>query len=83
MPALTVWEKPKGLPMATTHSPTSSSSLSPNGATGSSPGSPSSLMTARSVAGSAPTGLASKVRPSSSFTFNSSASATTWLLVRM
>jgi hypothetical protein len=61
-PALTVKEKPRGLPMAMTSCPTRSLPLSPNSAAGR--WLPSTWTTARSVAGSTPTTLASRVLPS-------------------
>jgi len=87
MPAVTVKlscvlpPKP-GLPMARIHSPTFTSSESPNAITGS--GAPASiLITATSVKGSAPTIRAVNCLRSAKYTVTSCAPATTWLLVRM
>jgi hypothetical protein len=71
MPAVTELSSPKGLPTATTHSPTSSCSESPH-STGVSPEA-STLITARSVSASEPTTVAGTSRPSASFTDNASA----------
>ena len=85
MPLVTVLVNPNGEPMATTQSPTSSASESPNGTVGSfSPLSTSlSRITARSVSGSRPASDAVYSRPSLSFTLIVSAGSTTWLFVRM
>src|SRR5215469_6720163 len=80
MPAVTVLSSPKGLPMATTHSPTLSASESPSCATGRS-ALASILSTARSVLGSRPRTFAGNSRPSLSATLISFAFSTTWLLV--
>ena len=66
IPALTVWLRPNGLPMATTQSPTSMASESPSGS-GWKPVA-AMRMTAMSVGASVPTTLAEKVRSSESFT---------------
>ena len=82
MPAVTVWPRPKGLPMASTHSPTSRFSELPNGTVGRGSG----LLTrssARSVLGSRPIRVASNSSFDASVTVISSASSTTWLLVTM
>ncbi|MNT39669.1 hypothetical protein D3C72_1759370 [compost metagenome] len=81
MPLVTVWPTPKGLPMASTWSPTSSSSELPSTITGSL--SSSILSTARSVSGSVPITLPRAWRLSFRVTSISSAPSTTWLLVRM
>ena len=72
---------PSGFPIAIAQSPTRSLSESPSCRVGR--WSASILMTATSLAGSVPTTLALKVRLSLSVTVMSSASLTTWLLVRM
>ena len=79
MPAVTVLLSPKGLPTAITHCPTFSLSESPMGRVGKFL--PSILIRARSVVGSVPMILALNSRLSSRVTVNSSAPATTWLLV--
>ena len=79
-PSVTVWSRPKGLPMAITHSPTSTLSESPKRAGCILPA-PSTWTTARSLFGSEPTSLPETVRPSRNVTFTSSAPSTTWLLV--
>ncbi len=83
MPAVTVKVKssPSGLPIANTHSPMRVESELPNDTVGRSRA--SILITATSVAGSAPTTRAVNSRLSSSRTVTCSAPATTWLLVRM
>lgn len=81
MPLVTVWPTPKGLPMASTWSPTWSSSELPSTIAGSL--SISILSTARSVSGSVPITLARVWRLSLRVTSISSAPSTTWLLVRM
>ena len=81
MPEVTVPGKPKGLPTASTHWPTSMSSEFPMGSTGSF--FPSILITATSVCVSTPMTLASNSRPSLSFTFSLLAPLTTCALVRM
>ena len=81
MPEVTVWPKPKGLPIASTMSPTRSVSEEPKVVAGRSVA--STCSTARSVSGSLPTTLASSFLPSESDTSISSAASTTWLLVRM
>ena len=79
MPAVTVFSRPKGEPMATTHSPTFSLSLSPIFTNGSPLA--SSLTTATSVRRSAPTMRALNSRLSVSVTITSSAPSTTCALV--
>ena len=83
MPLVTVCPTPKGLPMARTRSPTSSSSESRNSRYGN--GSPPSSMrtTARSVFSSVPTTEASNSRRSARTTVISSAPSITWWLVIM
>src|SRR4030042_6080757 len=80
-PTVTVCSKPKGLPMAMAHSPTSSLSETPQMATGRS----FDLIwrTARSVLGSWPFTVAVNSLPSFSCTLTLSAPSTTWLLVRI
>ena len=79
MPLVTVWPTPKGLPMASTWSPTCSASESPRVITGSL--SRSIFSTARSLSGSVPITLAGVRRASCSTTSMASAPSTTWLLV--
>ena len=79
MPAVTVWPTLKGLPMASTTSPTCSARTSPSATTGS--WSSSIFSTAMSVSGSLPTRRARVWRPSASCTSISVASSTTWWLV--
>src|SRR5438309_7151596 len=81
IPIVTVWLRPKGLPMASTYSPTWSLSESAQGMTGRSLA--STWMTAMSVLGSVPTTLALSSRLSESRTRISSAFETTWLFVMM
>ncbi|OGT96272.1 MAG: hypothetical protein A3I79_00700 [Gemmatimonadetes bacterium RIFCSPLOWO2_02_FULL_71_11] len=81
MPAVTVKVKPSGLPTASTQSPIRTWSELPKTIVGRLAA--SILMTATSVLGSRPTTRAVKTRLSSSRTVTWSASATTWLLVRM
>ncbi len=81
MPAVTVEESWKGLPHASTHSPTSRWSELPSSAAVMFFA--SILITATSLFSSRPMSSALKVRPSSSTTSSSSALATTWLFVRM
>jgi len=82
IPVVTVWSRPRGWPMATTHSPTSTASESPNRTWGR--GLPASIFkTARSVLGSVPTTRASYRVPSASSTWTFEAPPTTWLLVRI
>ena len=84
MPVVTVLARPSGLPTAMTGSPTTTFEESPSAAALRSSGASLSLITARSVVGSVPTIVASKMRPSVSVTCTSPlASATTWLLVTM
>src|SRR5215475_7309143 len=81
MPAVTVLLSPKGLPIATTQSPTLRPSESPSLAVGRLV--PASIFsTARSVFGSRPITLALNSRPSFDVTVISFAFSTTWLLVR-
>ncbi|OPX96423.1 MAG: hypothetical protein A4E58_01750 [Syntrophorhabdus sp. PtaB.Bin006] len=82
MPAVTVVSNPKGLPMATTQSPTSRLSESPNVADGSVCFA-LILIRAMSVLASRPITVASYSLPSISFTFMLCAFSMTWLLVRM
>src|SRR5216683_2266207 len=80
MPAVTVPPRPKGLPIASTQSPTFMTSLSPNGTAVSG----LSVLTrrrARSVLVSLPTSSALRLVSSCRMTVISSASAMTWLLV--
>jgi hypothetical protein len=81
MPAVAVCSSPNGEPIATTHSPTCNWSELPSLTTGS----PLALTcsTATSVRSSSPTSSAGSSRWSDSFTRISSASFTTWALVRM
>ncbi len=86
MPVVTVPASPSGEPIATTGSPTTTSSELPSDAV-SSPGF-STLRTAMSLAGSRPTMRASEPLPSEntariSAPSMSSAPETTWLLVTM
>ena len=80
-PVVTVWERPKGLPMAITVSPMRSSSERPMVAWGTF-SLVSSLSTARSAAGSVPTTLAVSSRPSARPQRKRLPRSTTWLLVR-
>ncbi len=82
MPAVTVPPSPKGLPMASTQSPTRVWSESPHSSAYSAL-SVSTLSSARSVFGSRPTMVAFSSVSSCSRTRISSASAMTWLLVTM
>ncbi len=79
-PALTVKEKPSGLPMATTSWPTRNVALRPSSAAGRWVA--SMCTTARSVAGSSPTTCAECVVPSGSEMATSRAPRTTCALVR-
>ena len=81
MPAVTVFSKPKGAPIATTHSPTSSEDGSPIVTTGRSVA--SIFSTATSLFSSAPSTRAANSRRSVSFTVTRSAPSTTWALVRI
>ncbi len=74
-PTVTVWSRPKGLPMAITASPTFASAERPNGTVGS----PviSTLTRARSVSGSEPSTLPDTLRPSLSVTSRVFAPSTT------
>jgi hypothetical protein len=83
MPEVTVKvsASPRGLPMASTNSPTRASSLLPRAIGGRLVA--SILTTATSVLGSAPTTFALNSRRSSRRTVTCSAPSTTWLLVRM
>ena len=80
-PADTVLWKPSGLPMAMAICPTRTPSESPSSATGRPPA--AAWITARSVAGSAPTSRAGQLLPSVKVTVISAAPSTTWALVRM
>ena len=80
MPAVTVPPRPNGLPMATTHWPTSAESELPQG-TAVKGARASTLSRARSTSSSAPTSLAASTEPSESTTSISSAPSMTWLLV--
>src|SRR5215207_629714 len=84
MPALTEPSRPRGLPMASTVSPTCRSALLPRVASVR-PLTSCAWMTARSVAGSRPRISASARDPSENVTDRppSSPSAATWLLVRI
>ena len=82
MPWVTVWPMPKGLPTASTTSPTASASLSAKVTAGSF-SSALIFSTATSVRGSLPTVFAVNSRPSASVTRISLASLTTWLFVKM
>ena len=73
---------PSALPIATAQSPMRTSSESPSGTTGRF-SSPSILMTATSVLGSAPTTFALNLRLSFRITVMSEASRITWLFVRI
>ena len=79
IPAVTVEVRLKGLPTAKTHSPNFKSSELPIGNVGKS--FPSILIKAKSVCSSVPIMRPLNSRLSFSFTNNSSASLTTWLLV--
>ena len=79
-PAVTLYWKPKGLPIAIASWPTRIFSESPRGAVISLP--EEMRMTATSVPGSSPTIVASNRRPSLRVTAILSAPWTTWLLVR-
>jgi hypothetical protein len=81
MPLVTVCPTPKGLPMARTRSPTSSSSDSRSSRKGSWSPFTSILSTARSVRSSRRSTSASNSRRSARTTVTSSASLMTWLLV--
>ena len=80
MPAVTVPPRPNGLPMATTHWPTSAASELAHG-TAVSGLRDSTFSRARSTSSSAPTSLAASTEPSDSTTSISSAPSMTWLLV--
>ena len=79
-PTVTVFCRPNGLPMAITVSPIIRSSERPNGTVGHGPG-PLSLRTARSLALSAPTTVASTWRLSARVTVILLAAAMTWSFV--
>ena len=79
-PVVTVWLKPKGLPMAMTVSPGMRSEESPRGTAGRSWG-PWISSTARSKSGSAPLTTAGNWRPSCRWIMTSSPPAMTWALV--
>jgi hypothetical protein len=74
-------DRPRGLPTASTGSPTPTASESPRVAGDKSSGASSTRTTARSVVASAPTTSASRIRPSLSVSSTSCAPSTTWLLV--
>ena len=76
MPEVTVWPTPKGLPTATTKSPTSSRSLSAR--VTAARRSAGIRISATSVSGSDPTNSALRVRPSLSVIETSSAPSITW-----
>src|SRR5450432_1446864 len=82
MPAVTLWLKPKGLPIATTGSPTRTASESPSGRIGSGAGG-STLSSATSVGASAPTTHAGSSRPSYRRTRRSTTLRTTCSFVTM
>src|SRR5207244_518376 len=81
-PAVTVFSRPKGLPIATTHWPTLRSSESPR-LTGTRSLAPWISISAMSVFASRPTTLALNSLPVGSLTTLSSAFSTTWMLVRI
>ena len=81
MPAVAVPPSPNGLPTATTQSPTRGWPRSSKLTMGKAP--PSTLNTARSVAGSRPISRAVRLRWSLVTTVILSAPSTTWLLVTM
>jgi hypothetical protein len=81
MPAVTLFSKPNGEPMASTHWPGLMREGSPSFTVGRLVA--LILITATSVRSSAPITLAWNSRRSVSRTVTSSASATTWVLVRM
>ncbi len=82
IPVVTEASRPKGEPMATTVSPTTSASLTSRiWMAGRS--SRSTRITARSLSGSVPMTSASSTSPDASRTATDCASPTTWLLVRM
>lgn len=78
-PAVTLFSKPKGEPMASTHSPTCRSRVLPRRTVGRFLA--SILSTVTSVLGSAPSTLARNSRRSVSLTVTSVAPRTTWALV--
>src|SRR5262245_30934207 len=80
MPAVTVFSKPSGLPIAIASSPTRGSSLA-NSADGRSVR--STWMTARSVSGSVARTCAGMRSPLASWTSTAVAPSTTWLFVTM
>lgn len=82
MPEVTVFERSKGAPMATTGSPTCTFSELPR-LSGLRPRTPLTLTTARSYPESRPTSSAVTLSPVLKVTAISLESATTWLLVRM
>ena len=75
MPAVTVWFRPKGLPIAMTQSPTSSVSESPSSTKGRLAA--STLIRAISISWDLPISFASITRPSESATLMSLALSTT------
>jgi hypothetical protein len=80
IPEVTVVPSSSGLPMASTHSPMRAVSELPMRVVGKRP---STLITATSVSGSAPTSLAESRRLSCMITSILLARSTTWLLVMM
>ena len=80
-PVVTVFESPKGLPIAITGSPTRRSDEAPGGVQGTRLRRSRCWSTARSLFGSAPTSRASNWRPSARVTWMRSAVATTCSLV--
>ena len=80
-PAVTLFSKPNGEPMASTHSPTASWRVLPSGSVGKPLA--SILSTATSVLSSWPSTLALNSRRSVNLTVTSSAPRTTWALVRI
>ena len=78
MPAVAVRSSPKGLPIATTGSPTSTLSEFPSGSGVSAFALTFTRRTARSVDGSVPTSFASTVSRLEKLTVTSSAPSTTW-----
>src|SRR4051812_139328 len=81
IPAVTVSSRPNGLPIATTPSPTSSADESPRASGCSLPEGASTLITARSDEGSAPTSFAVYLLPSLKVTEIELAPSTTWSFV--
>ena len=83
MPAVTVLSRPKGLPIATTESPTSTVDSSANESGVSSEAGTSTSITARSVDGSVPTSVAATSSPSAKRTLRELAPSTTCAFVTM